>query len=351
MKTEIIQLDENKIEMDKLRYAAEILRGGGLVAFPTETVYGLGANALDEKAVEKIFEAKGRPSDNPLIVHISGMDALEELVNEVPSVMRPLVKTFWPGPLTVVLRKSGIVPRVITAGLNTVAVRMPEHPVALQLIRESGVPVAAPSANTSGKPSPTMAKHVIEDLSGKVDVIIDAGISKVGLESTVLDLTVDPPMILRPGGISLHELSKAIGEVVLDPALMKSGAADVVPKAPGMKYTHYSPKADVIIVEGELSKIVKTISKMAEESRKQGKKVGILATEQTKELYSLNHILCVGNRDEPQTIAANLFNLLREFDRLKVDVVFAEAVDRSNIGFAIMNRLTKAAGYNIIKVE
>ncbi|MCX7921037.1 MAG: L-threonylcarbamoyladenylate synthase [Clostridia bacterium] len=350
MKTEVIKLDINNIDLDKLNYAAQILKDGGLVAFPTETVYGLGANALDESAVKRIFEAKGRPSDNPLIVHIADIGQVSGLVKAIPPEAFAVMERFWPGPLTLVMEKSLIIPEVITAGLDTVAIRMPSHPVALALIKEAGIPIAAPSANTSGKPSPTSSQHVIEDLYGKVDVIIEAGCSKVGLESTVLDMTVLPPMILRPGGITPVELNTVLGKVDIDPSLVSKETEILKPRSPGMKYTHYSPKAKVIIIEGDIQSVVSKVLELQGEYAQKGAKVGILATEQTKDMYSSAEIISMGDRNEPATIAANLFAALREFDMRQVDVILAEAIESTGIGLAIMNRMSKAAGYNIIKV-
>lgn len=350
MHTEIIKLDKNNIDMDKLRYAAQVIKSGGLVAFPTETVYGLGANALESEAVKKIFIAKGRPSDNPLIVHIANSDDVKRLTCHVPENAYKLMDKFWPGPLTLVLKKSELVPQIITAGLDTVAIRMPFHPIALALIRESGLPIAAPSANLSGKPSPTNARHVIEDLSNKVDVIIDAGSAKVGLESTVLDLTCDPPMVLRPGGITPAQLGRILGEVSIDPTLAGKGAVDLKPKSPGMKYTHYSPKAELVIIEGELNRVVSTINEMVVKYVLDGVKIGVLATDQTVQLYNKAEIISAGDRNNPDTIASRLFWALREFDDRHVEIILAEAVDNTGIGLAIMNRMKKAAGYNIINV-
>lgn len=350
MKTEIVKIHKSNIDIKKIQYCAEVLKEGGLVAFPTETVYGLGANALDDKTVRKIFEAKGRPSDNPLIVHISDRERLYELVENVPRVAPVLMDRFWPGPLTLILDKSDIIPQVITAGLDTVAVRMPSHPVALALIRESGIPLAAPSANTSGRPSPTNAKHVIDDLWGKVDVIIDAGNSKIGLESTVLDLTAEPPMILRPGGITLKQLKEVVNDTGIDPGLMKRPEKDCRPRSPGMKYTHYSPRADVIIIEGDLKKVTAKIYSLTREYEAAGKKVGILATDQTVNLYSAGELITLGDRDKPETIAAKLFWALRELDERNVEIILAEGVEYSGIGLAVMNRMSKASGFNIIKV-
>lgn len=350
MKTEIIKIDRNNIDMDKLKYAADVIKQGGLVAFPTETVYGLGANALNEAAAHNIYKAKGRPSDNPLIVHICSPGELNPLVESIPQKAYKLMERFWPGPLTMIMNKSEAVPRTTTGGLNTVAIRMPSHPVAMALIRESGVPIAAPSANLSGKPSPTNAEHVIHDLSGRVDVIIDAGSVNIGLESTIVDMTVDPPMLLRPGGITPRELEKVLGKISIDPSLSGLNLSDEPPKAPGMKYTHYSPDADVIIIEGDLEKVVDRINQMASEYRSKGKKVGIMATEQTKDRYNGFLVISMGDRNRPETIASNLFTDLREFDNNDVNIVLAEAVDATDIGMAIMNRMNKAAGYNIIKV-
>lgn len=355
LETQIIRLDACNINMDKLRPAASILSHGGLVAFPTETVYGLGANALDEKAVNKIFSAKGRPSDNPLIVHISKVDDLHELVNEVTETALKLIDAFWPGPLTLVMSKSDRVPTIITAGLTTVAVRMPAHPIALALINQAGVPVAAPSANISGKPSPTTSAHVIEDLSGKIDMIIDGGNSDVGVESTVVDVTSYPPVILRPGGITPAQIAEVCGDCLMDPAL-NNLSNDYIPKAPGMKYKHYSPNAKICIIEGNLENVIIKINGMAEEHLNSNQKVGILATDQSFQNYNKSSatehlaVLSAGDRTKPFTIASQLFSLLREFDKIGVDIILAEAVDDNDIGLAIMNRLNKAAGYNIIKV-
>jgi len=350
LKTEVITIDKDNIDMDKLKYAADVIKQGGLVAFPTETVYGLGANALNEAAAHNIYEAKGRPSDNPLIVHISAPDELRRLVKSIPAKVVPLMDRFWPGPLTIIMEKSDIIPKTTTGGLDTVAIRMPSHPVAMALIRESGLPIAAPSANLSGKPSPTMAQHVIDDLYGRVDVIIDAGNVNIGLESTIVDMTVNPPMLLRPGGITLHQLEEVLGDMAIDPALSGPNISDKPPKAPGMKYKHYSPEADVIIIEGSLDRVVENINRLAREYSQKGKKVGIMATEQTKQKYSGFTVISMGDRNIPETIASNLFTDLRKFDEEGIEIVLAEAIDAEDIGLAIMNRMNKAAGYNIIKV-
>lgn len=350
MKTEILKIDKNNIDLGKIKFAAKVLESGGLVAFPTETVYGLGANALNEEAVKNIFRAKGRPSDNPLIVHIAGIEQINELVREIPYNAHLLMDRLWPGPITFVLRKSLKVPGIITGGLDTVAVRMPNHPIALALIKESGLPIAAPSANISGKPSPTCARHVIEDLSGKVDVIIDGDFANIGLESTVLDLTLEPNMILRPGGITLEDLKREINNVIIDPAIMEQSDINI-PKSPGMKYKHYSPKAEVKIVEGSVEKVINKIHDIINEEKARNKKVGVLATDETESMYKNVEIISLGSRQSPETIAAKLFQSLREFDDKGVDIILAEAFENTGIELAIMNRLSKAAGYNIIRIK
>lgn len=351
MKTEILKLNANRIERDKLAFAAEVLRNGGLVAFPTETVYGLGANALNESAVTGIFKAKGRPSDNPLIVHIGKAHDVDRLVSDLPLRATALMDAFWPGPLTLVMPRSGIIPAIITAGLETVAIRMPSHPIALALLEMSGVPVAAPSANTSGRPSPTRAEHVIEDLSGKVDVIIDGGSVAVGLESTVLDITSHPPAILRPGGITLEQLKTILPDVEIDPAILSKELKDsIVPRSPGMKYRHYAPKARITIIEGEPGRVAAEINRLAAAAEAGGLKTGILASDETAGRYASGRVFPLGSREHPEVIAARLFQVLRQLDELGMEAVFAEAFDGRGIGMAIMNRLSKAAGYNIIKV-
>ncbi|WP_031314237.1 L-threonylcarbamoyladenylate synthase [Caldanaerobacter subterraneus] len=349
--TKVIKIDKDNPEIELIDYAAEVIKKGGLVAFPTETVYGIGANSFDEEAVKRIFIAKGRPQDNPLILHIALMDQVYELAAEFPEKAKKLAHRFWPGPLTIVLKKSDKVPYVNTAGMNTVAIRMPSNPIAHLLIKRAGVPISAPSANVSGKPSPTDASHVIEDLYGKVDVIIDGGKCDVGLESTVVDLTEEVPVILRPGAVTLEMLKEVLGEVKLDPSLLTRPDENIKPKSPGMKYKHYSPKAEVYIVKGPLDKVVKKIQQLAKNQLKNGKKVGIMATVQTSTQYKEGDIIVVGDRDKPETIAKNLFETLREFDRRGVEVVFAESFNYDDIGLAIMNRLEKAAGYKEIKAE
>lgn len=346
----IIDIDKENIDIHKLKDGAEILRNGGTVTFPTETVYGLGANALDEKAVKKIFEAKGRPADNPLIIHITKYDDIKDIVLEIPKKAEKLISKFWPGPLTLIFKKSSIVPKIVTGGLDTVAIRMPAHPIAKLLIELAGVPVAAPSANLSGKPSPTKEKHVKDDVMGRVDAIICGGDADVGVESTVLDITSDIPMILRPGGVTKEELEKVIGKVDVDPALQESKGSNLIPKSPGMKYTHYSPNADVILVSGNLDNVIKSIKEIKKEKENDGYKVGIMATDETKDRYEGSKIISVGSRRQLETVASNLFKVLREFDETDIDIILAETFEETGIGQAIMNRLMKAAGYNVIEV-
>lgn len=332
---------ERKKYYPQLKEAARLLRENEAVAFPTETVYGLGANAMDDEAIAKIFAAKGRPSDNPLIVHIGTKSQLDGIVREIPPVAEKLMEHFWPGPLTIILpRKEGISERV-TAGLNTVGVRMPDHPVALALIEEANVPVAAPSANRSGRPSPTLASHVYEDLNGKIAGIVDGGATGVGVESTVIDCTSEVPTILRPGGITKEQLEAVIGNVSLDPALKDEKEK---PKSPGMKYTHYAPKAPLSIVEGSCE----FIQRIVDEKKKEGFKVGVLTTEEYQHVYSADVVLSCGMRNDLASVATKLYDVLRTFDASEVDVIFSESFPNEGIGNAIMNRLTKAAGHHII---
>lgn len=350
MKTEIIKIDTNNIEIEKISYAANILKSGGLVAFPTETVYGLGANALNELAVKGIFAAKGRPADNPLIVHVAHKCQVGSLISHTSNIAEKLMDKFWPGPLTLIMPKSNIIPPIITAGLETVAIRMPSHPVALALIKKAGIPVAAPSANTSGRPSPTKAEHVIDDLFGKIDVIIDASTPSIGIESTVLDIMAHPPTILRPGGITLEMLENSLGKVALDPSINNYMHKDLPPMSPGMKYKHYAPLAKVIIIKGNGMPVVDRIRKEIDSYREKGLSIGVLATDQTRDFYNNCHVISLGNRDNPESIASRLFGALREFDKKEVDIILAESIEDTGIGFAVMNRLSKAAGYNIINV-
>ena len=337
--------------------AAKIIKKGGLVAFPTETVYGLGANALNKKAVGKIFEVKGRPIDNPLIVHIADFKDLKKLAISIPKEAEILVyppkfclaksrraRKFWPGPLTLVLFKKKIVPDEVTAGTGTVAIRMPKNKIALELIKAAKVPIAAPSANLAGRPSPTTAQHVFEDFGDRVDLIIDGGRTKVGVESTVLDLTVKPPQILRPGGVSFEELKKILKNIKPHPFLLGKELKDKVIKSPGMKYRHYAPKALLILVKRNLKERVKKFKNLINFYKKQKKIVGVMISQETKKFLKKGDvILVVGSRKNLKEISRNLFKTLREFDKKKVGVILAETFPEKGIGFAIMHRLKKAA--------
>ncbi len=336
---------ENK---DTFSQAAEIILSGGLVAFPTETVYGLGGDGLNPEAVKKIYAAKGRPSDNPLILHISSIEELYPLVTEVPEKAKMLAKAYWPGPMTMIFKKSDIVPKATSGGLDTVAVRFPENKAAQCFIKACGKPIAAPSANTSGRPSPTRASHVEFDLSGKIDMIIDGGACEFGLESTIIDVTEDIPCLCRPGSITPDMIREVVGELKIDKAVVTKLEAGEKPKAPGMSYTHYSPSADVVIVTGEVESIVPKINEMVAQTK--GISVGVIATEETKDRYQNAQVLVVGSRKEPATIAANIFKMLRKCDYLGIEKVFAEGLPEDELGLAIMNRLKKAAGYDIITV-
>lgn len=337
-------------DREVLEKAAAIIRAGGLVAFPTETVYGLGANALDEAAAKKIYAAKGRPSDNPLIAHVSCLEEIAPLVSNMPENGKKLAKAYWPGPMTMVFPKSAIVPYGTTGGLDTVAIRMPSDPIAAELIRLSGVPIAAPSANTSGRPSPTRADHVLQDMDGKIDAIIDGGPVGIGLESTIVDVTEEMPMVLRPGAITVEMLRETVGEVGIDPAILGPVSADVRPKAPGMKYRHYAPKADLTLVEGETEAVVETINRLAGEKLAEGRKVGIICTDETKDRYPAGMLESIGARARQETVAHNLYAVLRDFDDRGAEYIFSEGFSEDNLGRAIMNRLNKAAGYHILKV-
>ena len=349
MKTEYVDLREGKDIKEGVKKAAEIIKRGGLVAFPTETVYGLGANGLDENAVPKIYEAKGRPSDNPLILHISKLDEIEDIVKEIPKSALILAEEFWPGPLTMVFKKSERIPYRTTGGLESVAIRMPSNKIARELIKTAGVPIAAPSANSSGRPSPTKAAHVIYDLDGKIDMVIDGGEVDIGIESTIVDVTGEVPVILRPGFITEKMLSEAIGRVEIDEVVKSlSPDKDLKPKAPGMKYRHYAPRGKMTIYKGSHSKVVERINE--EISKLEGKKTGVLATDETKSYYKADIIISLGSREDGESIAHNLFDALRKFDDDDVEFIYSEGFDENKLGFAIMNRLHKSAGYNIINV-
>ena len=350
MKTLIKKIDRNNIDEEIIEQAGAILQAGGLVTFPTETVYGLGANALDEEAARKTYAAKGRPSDNPLIVHIARMEDLEGIVTEVPEDAKRIAQRFWPGPLTMIFNKNERVPLGTTGGHDTVAVRMPDDEIARRVILAGGGYISAPSANTSGRPSPTSAQHVAEDLDGKIDMIIDGGNVEIGVESTILDMTVIPPMILRPGAITAQMLSEVIGTVVVDEALISENS-DKAPKAPGMKYRHYAPKAEMVIVQGSPEETVKAIKQLAFAQKRAGKKVGIIATSESASRYTNGIIKTIGSREIEKTVARNLYRILREFDSEDVDYIYSEAFSEDGIGTAVMNRLGKAAGHKVIEAE
>ena len=350
MKTIIKTVEREKINKDIINEAGAILLDGGLVAFPTETVYGLGANALDEEAAKKTYAAKGRPSDNPLIVHIAELEALDKIVSEIPETVGIIAENYWPGPLTMVFNKSDVVPYGTTGGLETVAVRMPDDEIARELILAGGGYVSAPSANTSGRPSPTTAQHVAEDLTGKIEMIIDGGSVDIGVESTILDMTVTPPMILRPGAITKEMLEDLIGEVDVDEAIISENCKRA-PKAPGMKYRHYAPKAEMIIIEGKPEEAVKAIQTLVREKISEGMRVGIIATDESMEAYTEGVRKSIGVRGDEKSVAHNLYRILREFDEEDVDYIYSEAFPEVGIGTAVMNRLGKAAGHHKIDAD
>lgn len=354
MQTEIIKVHTDSagksvIEQDAIERAGQIIKNGGLVAFPTETVYGLGGDAFLRDAAKRIYAAKGRPSDNPLIIHIAEIAALERVAEEIPDSAFRLAERFWSGPLTMILKKKDEVPLETTGALSTVAVRMPDHPVALALIRAGGGFVAAPSANTSGRPSPTRASHVEEDLSGRIEMILDGGTVGIGIESTIVDLTDEVPTILRPGYITAEMLGEVLGEVRMDPGIIDADSG-IAPKAPGMKYRHYAPNAELVVVEGPAKQVTEEIKRLAGEGLSSGKRVGIIATEETEQQYPEGTVLCIGRRSEEETVARHLYEVLRRFDELGMDIIYSESFSDSGIGQAIMNRLLKAAGHQVIGV-
>ena len=350
MRAEIVKMSAEHLNMEAIQRAGRILKEGGLVAFPTETVYGLGGNALDSRSSIKIYAAKGRPSDNPLIVHIADIEKLSEIVTEIPEKAKILAEKYWPGPLTMIFPKTDIVPRETTGGLDSVAVRFPSDRIAQELIRAAGGFVAAPSANTSGRPSPTMADHVMEDLGDAIDMIIDGGQVGLGLESTIVDFTEEIPVVLRPGYVSLDMIREVLGDVRMDKGLLITDSS-VQPKAPGMKYRHYAPQADLTIVEGEMDAVVRVINEFAAEAAAQGRQVGIIATDETRDKYPLGVVKSIGSREDEDSIGHHLFEVLREFDHCQVSAIYSEAFFTPRIGQAIMNRLLKAAGHKIISVS
>lgn len=349
MKTRVQRINPERFQNEELTEACEILRHEGLVAFPTETVYGLGGDAMHPEAAAKIYAAKGRPSDNPLIIHIADREALQNIAAEVPEKAEQLAEAFWPGPLTMIFQKKKQVPYSTTGGLDTVAVRMPSHPVALALIRYSGVYIAAPSANISGRPSPTRAEHVIEDLEGRIDMILDGGPVGIGIESTIIDMSGVEPMILRPGYITRHMLEDTIGTVQVDPAITsRKMDPDVVAKAPGMKYRHYAPQGQLVIVEGKLDDVIDRINQLMIKHKREGKQVAVIATEETKDRYQQGIVCSIGSRKCEGSIAAGLYDILRRMDHLGAEYIYAESFEEDDLGQAIMNRMLKAAGYQVL---
>jgi len=354
MKTQIVSLskgEDKEALLAKLTQAGAVVKNGGLVAFPTETVYGLGGDALNPESSKKIYAAKGRPSDNPLIVHIADMEHLEKIVREVPENVIKLAHAFWPGPLTMIMNKSDVVPYQTTGGLDTVAVRMPGHPIALIFIKESGGYVAAPSANLSGKPSPTTAKYVIQDMDGRIDMILDAymGSAAIGLESTIVDMTSKVPTILRPGYITREAISNIIGKTDMDVTIFDN-SSNQAPKAPGMKYRHYAPKGELVIVEGEPEKVVEYINEQTALHAQKGEKTGVIGTSELIQRYHADSIKDAGRRDDMLSVAARLYTFLREFDDEDIAYMYSEAFASAGVGQAVMNRLLKAAGHQCIKV-
>lgn len=349
MLTKLVLLEEEKNISECLKEAGSIIKNGGLVAFPTETVYGLGGDALNPESSGKIYRAKGRPSDNPLIIHISQLNDLYQIAEDVPDTALQLAEAFWPGPLTMILKKRAVVPKETTGGLDTVAVRMPSHPQALEFIREAGGFVAAPSANLSGRPSPTLAKYVCEDMNGKIEMILDGGMVGIGLESTIIDLTCRIPAVLRPGYITTEMLEKVIGTVETDRSVLNSDSKEP-PRAPGMKYRHYAPKGDLTVVIGTANRVIERINALSAEKADEGAKVGVIAAEETAAEYLAPVVKKAGSKGNEEEIARNLYRILREFDEEGVTCIYSEGFSQYGMGQAIMNRLLKAAGHHIENV-
>jgi L-threonylcarbamoyladenylate synthase len=345
--TRVLKVNPTEPEKEVIAEAAAVIRSGGLVAFPTETVYGLGADALNEAAVRRIFEVKGRPPDNPIIVHVADRDSVYLLASEVPRAAEELISRFWPGPLTLVLKRTELVPAVTCGGLETVAVRMPAHQVALELIREAGVPIAAPSANVSGSPSPTSTEHVLRDLGGKIEMVLDGGPAEIGVESTVIDMTVDPPELLRPGGLPLEGIEDVIGHVRVPEPARGLVAFTGKPRSPGMKYRHYAPRCRLILVEGDPASVRRKVAELVTGLRAEGKRVGVLALDGAD--YPGAEVVDLGPRSDLRRVAKSLFTAIRDLDERGVDVIVAEGVEERGLGLAIMNRLRKASGGEVIR--
>jgi len=352
LNTVIMKYDETHRDPQVMELAGRILKDGGLVAFPTETVYGLGGDALNPEASAKIYAAKGRPSDNPLIVHIADMQSLSVIAADIPDKAKALADRFWPGPLTMILPKADIVPRETTGGLDTVAVRMPSHPTAYELIRSSGIYIAAPSANVSGRPSPTLASHVEEDLSGRIDMIIDGGHADIGLESSIIDLTSEVPTILRPGYITKDMFEEVIGPVAVDPTITSDTVIPGLrPKAPGMKYRHYAPRGELTIVEGTREAVAAKINELIAQRSGEGFRTAVICSEENRGLYSCPVLVDIGSREHEESIAANLYDVLRQMDENDIEYMYTESFAGARLGTAIMNRLLKAAGHKVIRLQ
>lgn len=349
MNTKVVWIDEQHIDKAVIQEAGELIKQGELVGFPTETVYGLGGDALKPDSARKIYAAKERPSDNPLIIHIAKWEDIYCICENIPESAHKLAEVFWPGPLTMILKKKPIVPLETTGGLETVAVRLPSHPVARAFIEAAGGFVAAPSANKSGRPSPTLAKYVKEDMEGKIPLILDGGAVGIGVESTIVDLTEDIPMILRPGFVTKEMLEQVLGEVKEDATLMEV-AKDVAPKAPGMKYRHYAPKGNLMIVTGEEEDVIRYINEACAQAEAEGKKTGVVCTSENKKRYEADCIKVVGSKANESTVAHGLYQCLRECDDENLEVIYTESFPAKGIGQAIMNRLLKAAGHQMIQV-
>lgn len=355
MNTELCKVREETLygqrEQEYLEQAAMLLQKGEVVAFPTETVYGLGANGMDAAASGKIYAAKGRPSDNPLILHIADFQQLEGIAEDISEDAWKIMRAFWPGPMTIVLKKKAEVPKETTGGLDTVAIRMPNHPVARELLQKTGLPIAAPSANRSGRPSPTEAFHVMEDMKGQIPMIIDGGKVGIGIESTIIDMTGEKPIILRPGYITPEMIDQVVAGVSIDPAILGGPmAAGLKPKAPGMKYRHYAPAGDMWLVEGQNDAVVEKINALTKEKQQEGYRVAIIGTDENMEYYSADVVKSIGSRKDPETIAANLYGTLREMDQLGVQIIYGESFEEGEFYGAIRNRILKAAGYQVLKV-
>ncbi len=349
MKTKVVCIDEQHIDKKLIQEAGELIRQGELVAFPTETVYGLGGDALKPDSSRKIYAAKERPSDNPLIIHIAKWEDIYCICENIPESAQKLAEVFWPGPLTMILPKKPIVPLETTGGLETVAVRLPSHPVARAFIEAAGGFVAAPSANKSGRPSPTLAKYVKEDMEGNIPLILDSGAVGIGVESTIIDLTEDIPMILRPGFVTKEMLEQVLGEVKMDAALMEV-ASSVAPKAPGMKYRHYAPKGNLLVVMGKDRDVIRYVNDACRKATAEGKKTGVICTSENADSYTADSVKIIGSKTEESTIAHGLYQCLRECDDEGLEVIFTESFPTEGIGQAIMNRLLKAAGHQMIQV-